>query len=81
METFRCLALAYEAVGRGGNMPCVMNAANEVAVDRFIQGKLPFLGMADFVDNAMKKSSFIPNPSLAELMECDRETREMCNNF
>ena len=81
METFRCLALAYEAVGRGGNMPCVMNAANEVAVDRFIQGKLPFLGIADFVDNAMKKSSFIPNPSLAELMECDRETREMCNNF
>ncbi len=81
METFRCLALAYEAVGRGGNMPCVMNAANEVAVDRFIQGKLPFLGIADFVNNAMKKSSFIPNPSLAELMECDRETREMCNNF
>ena len=80
-ETFRCLSLAYEAVGRGGNMPCIMNAANEVAVDRFIQGKLPFLGIADFVDNAMKKTTFNPNPSLDELMQCDRETREMCNSF
>ncbi len=75
METFGCLALAYDAISRGGNIPCVMNAANEVAVQRFIDGRMPFLGIADFVGEAMVKASYIAQPSLEQLMQCDAETR------
>lgn len=74
-DTFRALPLAYQAIRQGGNMPCVMNAANEVAVQRFIDGKLPFLGISDFVSEAMSKASFIKNPTLNDLMQTDVETR------
>lgn len=79
-DTFRCLPLAYNAISRGGNIPCVMNAANEVAVQRFIDGKLRFIDIADFVANAMEKASFIASPSLDDLFECDRVTREICTS-
>jgi len=78
-ETFRCLPLAYSAIRRGGNMPCVMNAANEVAVQRFIEGRLPFLAIADFVSEAMEKAAFIAQPSLDQLLQCDAEIRLQCN--
>lgn len=78
-ETFRCLPLAYSAIRRGGNMPCVMNAANEVAVQRFIEGRLPFLAIADFVSEAMEKAAFIAQPSLDQLLQCDAEIRQQCN--
>lgn len=74
-ETFRCLPLAYEAIARGGNIPCVMNAANEVAVQRFIEGKMRFIDIADFVADAMAKASYIAKPTLEELLECDRKLR------
>ncbi len=77
-DTFRCLPLAYEALKRGGNIPCVLNAANEVAVQRFIEGRLPFLGIADFVGNAMSRASYHANPTLDDLLATDRETRERC---
>jgi 1-deoxy-D-xylulose-5-phosphate reductoisomerase len=75
-DTFRCLPLAYEAIDRGGNIPCVMNAANEVAVQKFIEGTLPFLGIADFVNDAMSKASYIAKPTLEELIECDITTKK-----
>ena len=75
-DTFRCLPLAYEAIERGGNIPCVMNAANEVAVQKFIEGTLPFLGIADFVNDAMSKASYIAKPTLEELIECDISTKK-----
>ena len=74
-DTFRCLPLAYSALRRGGNIPCVMNAANEVAVQRLIDGKLRFLDIADFVADAVDRAAFIPNPSLEQLIECDAEVR------
>ena len=74
-ETFRCLPLAYEAIARGGNIPCVMNAANEVAVQRFIEGKMRFIDIADFVADAMAKASYIAKPTLEELLACDKELR------
>ena len=77
-ETFGCLPLAYEAIRRGGNIPCVMNAANEIAVRRFMEGRLRFVDIADFVGNAMAKAVFVEKPSLEQLMECDKETRMMC---
>ena len=77
-ETFRCLPLAYEAIKRGGNIPCVMNAANEVAVQKFIEGRLRFVDIADFVADAMAKATYIANPTLDDLFACDSETRAMC---
>ena len=78
-DTFRCLPLAYEALDRGGNIPCVMNAANEVAVQLFIEGRLRFIDIADFVADAMAKASYIPAPSLDDLFDCDCFTRASCN--
>jgi len=79
-DTFRCLPLAYEAIRQGGNMPCVMNAANEVAVQRFIDGKMPFLAIADFVGEAMAKAHFIASPSFDDLLLTDQSTREKLEN-
>lgn len=80
-ETFRCLPLAYKAIEQGGNIPCVMNAANEVAVQRFIEGRLRFVDIAGFVENAISKATYIAKPTLDELFECDTETRKTCNNI
>lgn len=74
-QTFRCLELAYRAIDKGGNLPCVMNAANEVAVQRFIEGKISFLGIADYVEHAMQTAQFISNPTLYDLFESDKITR------
>ena len=74
-ETFRCLDLAFSAIRRGGNMPCVMNAANEVAVQRFIDGEIGFLEIADHVEQAMERAHFIESPTLDDLVETDRQTR------
>lgn len=75
-KTFRCLALAYQAIAQGGNMPCIMNAANEVAVQLFIEGKIPFLGIADYVEAQMQKGHFIAKPSLDDLFQTDAEIRQ-----
>lgn len=80
-ETFRCLPLAYNAIEQGGNIPCVMNAANEVAVQRFIDGKLRFIDIAGFVEHAISKANYIAHPTLDQLLECDTETRKTCNNI
>lgn len=80
-ETFRCLPLAYNAIEQGGNIPCVMNAANEVAVQRFIDGKLRFVDIAGFVEQAISKATHIAHPTLDQLLECDTETRKTCNNI
>jgi 1-deoxy-D-xylulose-5-phosphate reductoisomerase len=74
--TFRCLDLAYQAIARGGNIPCVMNAANEVAVQRFIDGKIVFLDSADHVERAMQDAPFIANPTLEDLLQTDKTIRK-----
>ena len=74
-KTFRCLDLAYQAIERGGNIPCVMNAANEVAVQRFIDGQIGFLDIADFVEHAMQEAPFIANPTLDDLLQTDKNIR------
>ena len=74
-DTFRCLDLAYSAIARGGNMPCVMNAANEVAVSRFLDGKIGFLDIADSVEHAMQTAHFIEHPSLDDLLLTDKTVR------
>lgn len=74
-KTFRCLDLAYHAIAKGGNLPCIMNAANEVAVQRFIDGKIGFLQIADFVEEQMQKQPFIQTPTLEDLFATDNNTR------
>lgn len=76
-ETFRCLALAYEAIRRGGNMPCIMNAANEVAVQLFIEGKIGFLQIAEHVERQMQQATSLPNPTLEDLFQTDAEVRRV----
>lgn len=74
-KTFRNLALAFEALNRGGNMPCVLNAANEVAVRCFLEQKIGFLRMPDVVEQCLTKMDYIKNPRFEDYMETDRKTR------
>ena len=75
-ETFRCLPLAYHAVEQGGNMPCILNAANEVAVEAFLRGKLKFLRIAD-VENTMLKTDFVKTVSIDNLVQTNAEARKI----
>lgn len=75
IRTFRNLSLAIEALNRGGNLPCVMNAANEIAVYAFLKNRIGFLDMTDVIEKTMEKVSFIERPSLEEYYESDGEAR------
>jgi 1-deoxy-D-xylulose-5-phosphate reductoisomerase len=77
METFRNLALAFEALNRGGNMPCVLNAANEVAVAEFLKERITFLEMPDVVERCLAKMNYVSKPSYSDYVETDEETRRM----
>ena len=77
METFRNLALAFEALHRGGNMPCVLNAANEVAVEEFLKEKISFLGMSDVVERCLAKMNYVGSPTYDDYVETDKETRRI----
>ncbi len=74
-ETFRNLALAFEALGRGGNMPCVLNAANEVVVAEFLNDRIGFLEMSDVVERCLAKMNYIASPTLEDYVSTDKETR------
>ncbi len=74
-ETFRNLALAFEALSRGGNMPCVLNAANEVAVEEFLQDRIGFLQMSDVVEQCLSKMNYVASPDLEDYVNTDKETR------
>jgi 1-deoxy-D-xylulose-5-phosphate reductoisomerase len=74
-ETFRNLALAFEALNKGGNMPCVLNAANEVAVEEFLKERIGFLDMPEIVEKCLQKVSFIARPALEDYVNTDKETR------
>jgi 1-deoxy-D-xylulose-5-phosphate reductoisomerase len=75
IETFRNLALAFEALRNGGNLPCVLNAANEVAVAEFLKEKVGFIEISDIVEQCLSKISFIKSPSYEDYVNTDKETR------
>ncbi|MNK06720.1 1-deoxy-D-xylulose 5-phosphate reductoisomerase [compost metagenome] len=75
LETFRNLYLAYTALHKGGNMPCIINAANEVVVEAFLQDKIGFLQMSDVIEACMEGIGFIEQPSLSNYLETDLHTR------
>lgn len=75
-DTFSCLNLAYKALERGGNIPTIMNAANEIAVESFLQGKIKFLEIAKTIEQAMDKYNFIAKCDVNNYFETDKEVRE-----
>ncbi|MGF1638560.1 MAG: 1-deoxy-D-xylulose-5-phosphate reductoisomerase [Cyclobacteriaceae bacterium] len=75
LETFRNLAFAYAALDKGGNMSCVLNAANEVAVEAFLHEKIGFLEMSDVIEACLAKASFIAAPEIEDYIHTDTETR------
>lgn len=75
LQRFPNLALAYEAMNRGGNMPCVLNAANEVVNQAFRDGKCGFLQMSDVIANTMERTTFIAEPSYEDYVQTDKEAR------
>jgi 1-deoxy-D-xylulose-5-phosphate reductoisomerase len=75
LKTFRNLALAMDALGKGGNLPCVMNAANEIAVYAFLRNRIGFLDMTDVIERVMQKVPFIQKPTLEQYFESDGEAR------
>lgn len=77
MNKFRCLALAFEAIERGGSAPCVLNGANEIAVAEFLQGKIGFNDISQVIEIALNTIPQIASPSIDECFEVDKETRKL----
>ncbi len=80
-ETFRNLSFAFEALEVGGNMACIVNAANEIAVAAFLRDEIGFLEMSDLIEDCMKKVSFVRTPTLEDYIETDKETRRLALEF
>ncbi|MDB4999522.1 MAG: 1-deoxy-D-xylulose-5-phosphate reductoisomerase [Mucilaginibacter sp.] len=81
VSTFRNLKLAYEALNRGGNMPCIINAANEIAVAAFLTNTTGFLAMSDIIESCMQQMVYIEKPSLSDYLNTDKETRIFAQNL
>ena len=84
-EKFRNLALAYEAIRRGGNMPCIVNAANEIVNAGFLHNQISFLGMSEVIAQTMERTTFVAKPTLEDYLATDAETRtiatELMNSY
>lgn len=81
MEKFRCLALAFESIRQGGNMPCIVNAANEIVNEAFRHDRCGFLDMADIIGRTMQKAQFIASPSYDDYVSTDTEARRIATEF
>lgn len=77
LKNFRNLALAYEALKTGGNMPCVLNASNEVLVSQFLKDRIEFMKMPEIIEECMNKTSFVKKPTYDDLVESDQSAREL----
>lgn len=81
LKKFRCLALAFEAIDRGGNMPCIVNAANEIVNRGFLEDQCGFLQMADIIEETMGRTTFIKTPSYDDLIHTDKEARRIATEL
>jgi len=81
MERFRNLAYAFEAIRKGGNMPCILNAANEIAVSAFLEDRAGFLQMSDVIARTMEKAIFVARPTYDDYVETDAEARRIAAEF
>lgn len=80
-KRFRNLALAYEAMNRGGNIPCAVNAANEIVVEAFLRDEVSFLKMSDVIENTMAKVSFVRTPTYDDYVATDTEARKIASGL
>ena len=80
-ERFRNLALAYEALHRGGNMPCIVNAANEICVAAFLHDRISFLGMSRVIEQTMERASFVRKPTYEDYVATDAEARRLAEEI
>ena len=78
---FTCLKLAFSAMEKGGLMPCILNAANEIAVAKFLNEEIPFLGIPEVIDSSLNKFENKLNPDLETIIECDKMVREFAQNY
>lgn len=81
LDKFRCLALAYEALKKGGNMPCILNAANEIVNEGFRKDQCSFLQMAEIIEKTMQKADFEPVPQLSTYFESDAQARRIATEL
>jgi 1-deoxy-D-xylulose-5-phosphate reductoisomerase len=81
LKTFRNLQFAFDAMERGGNMACIVNAANEIAVAAFLRDEIGFLEMSDLIETCMQRVTFIQQPTLDDYIETDAETRKVAERF
>jgi 1-deoxy-D-xylulose-5-phosphate reductoisomerase len=81
LETFRNLGFAFEALSQGGNMACIVNAANEIAVASFLRDEIGFLEMSDLIEDCMQRVSFVKTPGLEDYIKTDEETRRIALEF
>ena len=81
LEKFRCLALAFEAIKRGGNMPCILNAANEIVNRGFLDDQCGFLQMGDIIEETMSRTTYIGTPSYDDLIATDHEARRIATEL
>ena len=81
LDKFRCLALAFEAIHRGGNMPCILNAANEIVNEAFRQARCSFIAMADIIEKTMERSAFDANPAYETYIQTDQEARRIAREM
>ena len=80
-KTFRNLSLAFRAMSKGGNSACILNAANEIAVEAFLNDKIGFLNMSDLIDNCLEKITFVKSPTIEDYIETDQQTRLLANKL
>ena len=80
-KTFRNLSLAFRAMNKGGNSACILNAANEIAVEAFLNDKIGFLNMSDLIDNCLEKITFVKSPTIEDYIETDQQTRLLANKL
>lgn len=81
MDRFRNLAFAFDAANKGGNMPCIVNAANEIVVEAFLKEKIGFLEMSDIIEKTMHKASFVQKPTYDDYVLSNTEAREVTSSF
>ena len=81
VDTFRNLGFAFKALDQGGNMACILNAANEIAVDAFLKEQIGFLQMSDLLEHCMSHGTFLGQPTLEDYIETDLVTRKMAQNW
>jgi len=79
LKKFPCLRIAYEVIEKGGNLACAMNAANEIAVQSFLSGNIPFNSIPKIIEDVISGTEFVADPSIADIYKTDNKARELAS--